>query len=113
MTRERVESLSIDHVTSVVHEKSPQISILTTSYLTIMIVRITGISIDDSLLTMKPFLTEIPDREIGWDLGHDHMEMYVCDEDEFLDQFDPDNYEKFSFDFEHVDIYEINGEPFR
>ena len=78
-----------------------------------MIVRITGISIDDSLLTMKPFLTEIPDREIGWDLGHDHMEMYVCNQDDFLDQFDPNNYAKFSFDFEHVEVHEINGEPFR
>ena len=85
MRRERVESLSIGHVTSVVHEKSPQISILFTSCLTIMIVRITGISIDDYPLTMKPFLTEIPNREIGWDQGHDHMEMYVCDQDEFLD----------------------------
>ena len=113
MRRERVESLSIDHVTSVVHEKSPQVSILITSYLTIMIVRITGISIDDSPLTMKPFLTEIPDREIGWDLGHDHMEMYVCNQDDFLDQFDPNNYTKFSFDFEHVEVHEINGEPFR
>ena len=79
----------------------------------VMIVRVTGISIDDSPLTMKPFLTEIPDREIGWDRGHDHMESYVCDQDEFLDQFDPDGYEKFSFDFEYVEIDKINGEPFR
>ena len=111
MRRERVESLSIGHLTSVVHEKSTQTSILLTSYLTIMIVRITGISIDDSPLTMKPFLNEIPDREIGWDKGH--MEMYVYDQGDFFDQFDPDNYEKLSFDFEHVEVYEINGEPFR
>tara|TARA_B100000674_G_scaffold256318_2_gene211329 strand:+ start:692 stop:928 length:237 start_codon:yes stop_codon:yes gene_type:complete len=78
-----------------------------------MIVRITGISIDDSPLDVKPFLTEIPDREIGWDRGHDYMETYVCDQDDFLDQFNPDKYKKFSFDFEHVEIEEINGELFR
>ena len=78
-----------------------------------MIVRITGISIDDSPLDMKPFLTEIPDREIGWDRGHDYMETYVCDQDDYLDQFNPDKYKKFSFDFEHVEIEEINGELFR
>jgi len=39
--------------------------------------------------------------------------MYVCNQDDFLDQFDPNNYAKFSFDFEHVEVHEINGEPFR
>ena len=78
-----------------------------------MIVRITGIAIDNSHLIMKPFLTEIPDREIGWDRGRDYMEMFVCGQDEFLDQFDPEGYEKFSFDFEYVEIDEINGETFR
>ena len=78
-----------------------------------MIVRITGISIDDSPLSFEPFLTEIPDMEISWDSGHDFMENFVCDQDDFLDQFDPDNYKKFSFDREHVDISQLVGETFR
>ena len=41
------------------------------------------------------------------------METYVCDQDEFLDQFDPNDYKKFLFDFEHVEIQEINSETFR
>ena len=78
-----------------------------------MIVRITGISIDDSPLSFEPFLTEIADMEIGWDSGHDFMENFVCDQDEFLDQFDPDNYRKFSFDSECVDLSQLVGETFR
>ena len=70
-----------------------------------MIVRITGISIDDSPLSFEPYLTEIPDMEIGWDGGHDHIERMIEGEefpDEIIDQIpDPENFKSFEFEFDY------------
>ena len=78
-----------------------------------MIVRITGISIDDSPLSFEPFLTEIPDREVGWDRGHEYMETFVCDQDDFLVQFNSQKYNKFSYDYDLVELSQLTNELVR
>ncbi len=78
-----------------------------------MIVRITGISIDDSPLSFEPFLTEIHDREMGWDRGHEYMETFVCEHDDFLVQFNSQDYKKFSYDYDLVELSEITCELVR
>ena len=70
-----------------------------------MIVRLTKLTIDETPIKFSPFAVEIPDMEIGWDGGYDHIErMIEGDEfpDEIIDQIpDPENFKSFEFDYDH------------
>ena len=67
-----------------------------------MIVRLTELVIDQTKINFTPFVMEIPDREIGWDGGYDHMEERLWDEsfpEEVIQQL-PENYNEFEFDYD-------------
>ena len=70
-----------------------------------MIVRLTKLTIDETPIKFSPFAIEIPDMEIGWDGGHDHIERMIEGEefpDEIIDQIpDPENLKSFEFDYDH------------
>ena len=70
-----------------------------------MIVRLTKLTIDETPIKFSPFAVEIPDMEIGWDGGYDHIERMIEGEefpDEIIDQIpDPENLKSFEFDYDH------------
>ena len=70
-----------------------------------MIIRLTKFIVNNKPLKFDPFVTEIPDREIGWDGGYDYMENELVNlfNDELWDQgIDPEkDVQSFEFDYDH------------
>ena len=67
-----------------------------------MIIRLTELIFDEKPITFRPFLMELPAREVGWDGGRDHVEGLIegeCFPDEVINQI-PNDYREFSFDYD-------------
>ena len=69
-----------------------------------MIVRLTELVINDTPIKFSPFPFEIPDLEVSWDGGYDHVERLIEGEsfpDEIIEQIsDPENIKSFDFDYD-------------
>ena len=69
-----------------------------------MIVRLTELIIDKTPINFSPFVLEIPDREVSWDGGHDHVAGMIEGgelPDEIIEQIPaPKNIKSFEFDYD-------------